>query len=309
MARLAETSLETLWFGDDDPNRSDAAAANSLAAAAARAADLRPFPAVAQRVMSLLAREDVDMKAVRSVIENDAGLAARLMRIANSPIYGCSTPAKSLEQAIFRLGMNEVQDVVAGIATLGMFRDSKGVGVRFRDHCAGVAAISRTIASLQKRRDVIDLFLCGLMHDIGKLLSMQVGEVNYRAMDRQLLREPDAMHLMERQQAGYDHASLGGHVLRLWNLPDEVAQVIAWHHQPGRAYERGGKLGTTVALIRLADAIEMRMQKSIEPDTNFIAELAGTRECAYLDITPYQIQRMWPTLVDAASEVVSAHFG
>ena len=309
MARVADSSLETLWFGDDDPNHSDTAAANSLAAAAARAADLRPFPAVAQRVMSLLSREDVDMKAVRTVIENDTGLAARLMRIANSPIYGCVVAANSLEQAIFRLGITEVQSVVAGIATLGMFRDAKGVGVRFRDHCAGVAAIARTIASLCNRRDVIDLFLCGLMHDIGKLLSMQVSEIDYRSMDRQLLRQPDAMHLVEREQSGYDHASLGAHVLKLWNLPDDVAHVVGCHHMPAAAYSHGGKLATTVALIRLADAIEMRLQHDSDADSVFIHELAATRECTYLDISRYQIKNLWPSLVEAGEAVVSAHFG
>ncbi len=303
--KLAESALEELWFGDDDPFRSRQDASESMAAAAAKANDLRPFPAVASRVMALLADPEVEMKAVRTLIETDSGLAARLMRIANSALYGGVMKAETIDQAVFRLGAREVQDVVAGIATLGMFKDVKGIGARFRDHCAGVAGVARVLANeWHNNKKLQNVFLCGLMHDIGKLLSLQVGEIAYDEMDKATLGQPDTVHEQERKLSGYDHAVLGAHVMQLWRLPLDISQVVAWHHQPGRAYAEGGDIGLKVAMLRLADAVELRIAQSAELDEAFVEAIAHRGECAYLDISPEVLAAMWPKLVAARSEML-----
>jgi HD-like signal output (HDOD) protein len=67
---------------------------------------------------------------------------------------------------------------------------------------------------------------------------------------------PDQLHLREREFLGYDHAVLGGHVLAKWGLPDPVPKVVAWHHQPARAYQQGGPVAVLVAVLRIADVID-----------------------------------------------------
>src|ERR1700744_6358274 len=81
--KLAESIREDLWFGDDDPKRTAEEASRSTAAAAALAAGLKPFPIVAQRVMTLLADPDTPVVKVRKAIEQDPALAASLLRVAN----------------------------------------------------------------------------------------------------------------------------------------------------------------------------------------------------------------------------------
>jgi len=301
--QLAESIREDLWFGDDDPERTAAEASRSLAAAAARAAGLKPFPVVAQRVMTLLADPDTPVIKVRKAIEQDPALAARLLRVANSALYAPAVACRSVEDAVMRLGSRAVSEIVVSLATLGMFNDAKhGFGAAFRNHCVGVAAVARVLGTEWRYQGVEHVFLSGLMHDIGKLLAMQVGEIRYEALDPSALAGPDLVHVHERAFAGYDHAVLGAHVLELWKLPDGIAKVVALHHQPGRAFAAGGNLGLGVALLRLADQIEFQIRKSRALDEAFLEGLLRDSAAEYTQFSREVLCAMWPKFIAANDE-------
>jgi HD-like signal output (HDOD) protein len=146
--KLAESIREDLWFGDDDPKRTVEEASRSLAAAAALVVGLKPFPIVAQRVMTLLSDPDTPVVKVKKAIEQDPALTARLLRVANSALYSPAVACRSVEDAVMRLGSRTVSEIVASLATLGMFSDAKhGFGAAFRNHCVGVAAIGRVLGT------------------------------------------------------------------------------------------------------------------------------------------------------------------
>ncbi len=105
---------------------------------------------------------------------------------------------------------------------------------------------------------------------------------------------------------GFDHAVLGGHVLDAWKLPSSVAEVVAWHHQPGRAFEHGGELGIGVALVRIANRIDYQLRVKPELDEAFIAELAQDGSVQYTGYQAQILTAMWPKLRDAAQQMLSA---
>jgi putative nucleotidyltransferase with HDIG domain len=303
--RLAESIREDLWFGDDDPERTAEQASRSLAAAAALAAGLKPFPVVAQRVMTLLANPDTPLVKVRKTIEQDPALTARLLRVANSALYAPTAPCRSVDDAVMRLGARAVTEIVVSLATLGMFADAKkGYGLSFRNHCLGVAAITRVLGTEWRHNGVDHLFLSGLMHDIGKLLAMQVGEIRYDALEPSALESPDQIHVHERAFAGYDHAVLGAHVLDRWKLPEEISKVVALHHQPGRAFAIGGGLGLGVALLRLADDIEFQIRRKRELDESYVEHLLADGAAEYSQFSRDVLRAMWPKFVAAYDEAL-----
>jgi putative nucleotidyltransferase with HDIG domain len=303
---LAEAIREQLWFGDDDPQRSTLQASQSLAAAIARAAGLKPFPIVAQKVMLLLADPDTPTVQVRRAIEQDPALAARLLRVANSALYSPAVPCRSIDDALVRLGNRTATEIVTSLATLGMFADVQGLGLSFRDHCVAVGALARVLGIEWRYRGVEGAFLAGLMHDIGKLLAMQSGDIHYEALDPAALAKADEIHVHERATTGFDHAVLGAHVLEHWKLPSEVAQIVAWHHQPGRAFAEGGAIGTGVALLRLADALEYQLRSSRELDEAFVERLAQGGAAEYAQFSFEILCAMWPKLVAARDEMQRA---
>jgi putative nucleotidyltransferase with HDIG domain len=262
MGKVSTSVLEELWFGEDDPEAADAMAAASLAAHLAEIEGLRPFPVVVQKVIAYVARPDFRVEKVRDFIEEDPAMAARLLRMANSAAFQRRMPCASIQDAIVRLGARMVTDLASAMAAMTAFGDLKGTGKMVREHCVGTAAIVRALAYRMGESITPSVaFLVGLLHDIGKLLIIQTRDEAYVSIPGIASGNADEVHLREREILGYDHAVLGGHVLAKWGLPSPVPKVVAWHHQPGRAYKEGGATAALVATLRIADAIDILVRR------------------------------------------------
>ncbi len=308
---LSDSIEEELWFGDDDPDRTTRAASSSLAAAVGRAAGLRPFPPLAAELMGLLNRGDYDPARVERLIESDPGMTARVLAVSNSAAFMARSRCESVRDALVRLGARTLADIVAGVAAVAMFEEARapdpaGLKVKVRSHCVGVAALSRSLAKLWRFRGVDQVFLAGLLHDLGKLLSLECGEIAYHEMPAETLTEPNRTHLCERRLVGYDHAILAAHVLSGWNFPESVQRVVAWHHQPGRAYKVGGDIGLMVALLRVADAIDLRLAVSPQFSADWGEQLSAEGTLSYLDFSVGDLEQSWSELVRSRHEVIAA---
>jgi putative nucleotidyltransferase with HDIG domain len=164
--------------------------------------------------------------------------------------------------------------------------------------------VARVLGTEWRFTGVEHLFLSGLLHDIGKLLAVQVGEIRYEALDPTALASPDQVHIHERAFAGYDHAVLGAHVLERWKLPDEISRVVALHHQPGRAFALGGSVGLGVALLRLADDIEFQIRGERALDEGYVEHLLRDGAAEYTQFSGAVLRAMWPKFVAARDEAM-----
>jgi HD-like signal output (HDOD) protein len=149
------------------------------------------------------------------------------------------------------------------------------------------------------------LFLTGLLHDIGKLLCMQAGIESYDGLPPAALDTPDRLHLVERDRLGYDHAVLGAHVLSNWKIPEPIAHVVAWHHQPERAYAGGGTVGMQVAMVRLADRLEYHLRHDSALNEAVIEELSNSLEARHVGFSAGDLRSSWAQMIDARDEVLA----
>lgn len=299
---LADNAFEAMWFGEDDPVSASEQAAGSLAAAVAKASGLKPFPQAAQRVLSMMSNPDFEVEAVGKVIETDPAMAASVLRVANSALFSGTRPCLDVKHAVIRLGAEEVKNILIGVAVMGMFNDSHGLGKVIKDHSVSVASVARVLALGHQRAMASKVFLAGLLHDVGKLLSMQTAEISYEsflAEDPYCFSLPDAVFLRERDHVGYDHAVLGAHVLQVWEIPDPTPTVVAMHHQLGRAFELDPKVGTMVAILRVANIIDYQMQVSLGLDDEFVARLERDEACDFAGYEARDIEASWRELVEA----------
>ena len=142
--------------------------------------------------------------------------------------------------------------------------------------------------------------------DLGKLLLLQVSGLDYQKLDPRVLTQPDEAFIHERELLGFDHAVLAGHILDSWKIPNGVAEVVAWHHQPGRAFEHGAELGLGVALVRIANRLDYRMNVHPELDEAFVAELVQDGSVSYTGYQETILRAMWPKLREAAQQMTGA---
>jgi putative nucleotidyltransferase with HDIG domain len=307
-AKVTDLLVEELWFGDEESPEVKERASKSLSAKLAELRGMKPFPVVAERVMTLVVDQRARLEDVSRILETDPALAARTLSLANSALFLVGRPCDSVNQAILRVGTKALYEMMAAVAMLEMFEDVRGIGIGFRDHCVGVAAVGRALVRSYGWAGAGHVFLAGLFHDVGKLLSMQTQELPYDALPAEYMTF-DTVHLHERRILGYDHAVLGGHVLKQWKLPEPVARAVAWHHQPGRAYAVGGDEGLLVAVVRVADRIDHAIVAGTARDEAFLDSLSRDAALGYLDLKAEDLARAWPTFVDARVSALSVFGG
>lgn len=260
----------------------------------------KPFASTAKRVLAMTEDPNVSQTLLGQTIATDPALTARIMRMANSPVYRRGPAFDSIEFAVTRMGTRAVYDVVAPMVVAQAFQIATPAAIAIQEHSVGAGAVARYL-SRERRVDSADrAFLAGLLHDIGKFICSQAGLISYDNL-------PDAYapmhrhHLHERAVLGFDHAKVGAQALALWQLPEPIPTAVAWHHQTDRAYGAGVDLAGLVTLVCAADDIEPFLA-SEELDYATARELAARLPCKRLQLTADWLRTQWPVLREAKAE-------
>ena len=272
------TEVTDLWLDGADPSESDLRVASSLVARLGTIEGVRPFSSVVDRLVESVSRPDFELVEVCKLIELDPALASRVLRMANSAAYKGQDPCASVAKAVVRIGATNIAGLAMAMSAMEMFQDLGGIARRIRAHSTGTAVVARELAlSLGCAPLAPKVFLTGLLHDIGKLLIIQSGDKAYAELVARE-RVPSSIHLSEVSMLGFDHGLLGAHVLKSWNIPAPIPQLIAWHHQP-----KGGRSGATglaeaLDLLRLADVVDWLLGQGCPANSPWVERVAASPE-------------------------------
>jgi len=185
---------------------------------------LPTLPEVALRVRDTVENEDVSAKEVASVISTDAALSARLIQVANSPMYRGSKQIEDIQTAVARLGFTTTRDIVTGLVMQQMFQATSEVtDKRLRhiwEHSTQVASISQVLCSQFTRLKKDHALLAGLVHDIGALPILVAAEDM-----PELLEDEAALDKLIEEL----HPRLGKIILESWHFLPEISAVAAEH--------------------------------------------------------------------------------
>jgi HD-like signal output (HDOD) protein len=203
------------------------------------------LPAAAVEVHRLTQTHDVKIEQILQTLEKDPLLAARVLKVASSPIYS-GQPIQSLSAAVMRLGMRHLADVVWEVAlNMRVFR-SKAYAEPMeavRRHSIACAHVARSIAKLTPV-PLEYAFLCGLLHDVGAAAALHLlGEGGSNANGKPL--DSDTLQIVLQKS----HADASQLVAKLWLLPPDVQVVLAHHH----SVIVQGYVHPTAAIIALAE--------------------------------------------------------
>jgi len=218
--------------------------------------ELASMPSVALRISEMADDENYSAADIGKVIMQDPGLTARLLRIANSPLYGFSNEIDTVSRAVTVLGTKQVRDLVVATAAVHAFDGLPNELITmenfWRDSIAcGLAA--RLLIGKQRLAQGESIFIACLLHDIGELVIFnKLPEQARQALDL-TVAEMDGLPLDQAEQKilGFDHSEVGGELIKQWRLPNSLYECVAFHHNPGAAIE----FQYEVAVIHIANAL------------------------------------------------------
>ncbi|WBF65937.1 HDOD domain-containing protein [Desulfovibrio subterraneus] len=175
---------------------------------------------------------------VAAVVSRDAGLSAFLLRLVNSAFYSFPSQIDTISRAVTVVGMKQLSNMALGVAAMDAFKEA-GTGrfdmKSFWKHSIAVGSIAQRLAERAKLPEPERYFVCGLLHDIGRaaLCTSRPGKAS-RIM-QVALEKRIPLYAAEAEVVGFDHARLGGILLRKWNFPFSVTMGVLHHHLPEKS--------------------------------------------------------------------------
>ena len=215
--------------------------------------ELPTLPAVASKVLSLTAEEDIDTEAIARTISSDVALASKILKAVNSPLYGFRYPIATIDSAISLMGSNAVRGLVLGFSLVGL-RDFGGAhGFDhdcFWEKSFKIAVLSRLIARQGCAVDPEEAFVAGLVANMGEMLAAHLACILGRQNPT-----PAAAETQDLAIAGIDHCELGAAVATLWNFPPALSLCIRYHEAPQNCEPSESVAGALTRVVHLAELL------------------------------------------------------
>ncbi|ACL71756.1 metal dependent phosphohydrolase [Thioalkalivibrio sulfidiphilus HL-EbGr7] len=217
---------------------------------------LMSLPAITMRLNEMVDDPKASATDIANLISQDPSLTLRLLKLANSPLYGFSSRVDTISRAVTVIGAGRIRELVIASTVPRAFDAVESPLLSLEDfwrHSIYCGLAARLLAEQVMPKRAETVFIAGLLHDVGRLLIFN--------------REPDEAHeafllalqqagelgpqSAERQVLGYDHADVGGELAARWKLPVSLQECIRYHHRPAEARE----FPQEVALVHMANSV------------------------------------------------------
>lgn len=198
-----------------------------------RIGHLPTLPTVVYKTIQVVDNPNSSIRQISDVLAQDQSLSTRVLRLANSSYYGIPGGVKTIERAVTSLGLETVSQLVFTTAVFSQF-DLKSDGPfdirEYWKHSLGVAIASEVIAREVGAKDRSLIFLAGLMHDIGKLAHFQLDREQWLRICTNAQTNGLTSLESERALGEVPHDDLGYELIKHWQLPALIQEVVRSHH-------------------------------------------------------------------------------
>lgn len=196
---------------------------------------------------------------IAKIITEDQGLTARILKLANSPMFGYYSRVDSISMAVTIIGTQQIRDLALASSVIRIFRGIPEDVINmasFWQHSISCGIIARSLAAYLRENNVERFFVAGILHDVGQLIMCSVvPETVWKILETS--KEIDQpYYLTEHDQLGFDHAQVGGELFRSWKIPASIFEPVFSHHSPCRA----AQFPLEASILHLSDIICQAME-------------------------------------------------
>ena len=262
--------------------------------------NLPPLPEILFGLQKIIDDPDCEVEDVYRLIKTDPVLSGRLITLANSALFGTGRDeTRDLQDAVVRLGMKQVMDLVYALELPKTFKKSKAFDqIEFWKHSMAVAFITRSLAKkvLSDLDDLESSFLAGLMHDVGILVFDNIipkEYFNFLTL-KDLSASDKPLQLLEEEEFGITHPEVGAEFMKKWwSLPPKVASAALTHH--GKRPVKGEPLALN-QVVSIANCIA-NMNEFAHPVTTAFEDSPEEGYLDALDISQEELDVVVDTTV------------
>lgn len=216
------------------------------------------LPATFQRINEAVSNPDATATSIAHLVETDQALTVRLLKIANSPMYGHAHKIETVTQAIMNLGTRQLRDLALATAVFDVFAGIPCELVNmdsFWKHSIATGLAARALVTRRGEKNTERFFVAGLLHDLGSLVLYQHQPDRSRACMQVAAKANEHLHLIEFRAFGFDHCDVGGALLESWHLPGSLSEPVLNHHR----FVLSAKFPLENAVTHIADIIASAM--------------------------------------------------
>lgn len=216
---------------------------------------LESMPVQAARAFKLSCDPKSTLDDFVKIIESDEVLSARIMKIANSVYFRRGDQAKDIARAVANIGLNEIKCLLSAAMLKSLLKgNSKMRNVIWGNSVA--TALTTKHLSMYTNIPEGEAFLCGLLHDVGKLIMLQRSTTKYEKLIQQFLNGSKSSVILEEEAFDLTHIELGKWLAEKWAFPESVRRAITFHHHKWPENQKElGKMTSHAMLVKCADTI------------------------------------------------------
>lgn len=256
-------------------------------------ARLPVFNATALRIQQEIAKDESDLQLIEKLIVSDQALTAKVLSVSNSSFYKGFQQVSTVRNAIVRLGINEVSNIVMLITHESNFRSKdpfvQGIMRKLWRHSVACAMGSNWLAKQCGLHSLAhEAFFAGLLHDVGMLFILTV--IDDLKHSNEIEIQPSDALLVETMNTLHTHH--GHSLMSHWNLPEKYSQIARDHHQ-----EEFDGNNSLLALVRLADMACCKLGIGLDKDPSLV--LIASPAAETLHISEVDLARMEIMLEDS----------
>lgn len=220
--------------------------------------DLPTLPALLGKIVSTVSDETASQQDIYRLISHDHTLAEKILRVANSALFGHSGLINDIEQAMLLLGNDRIKSIALGMTVMGLFPGHSEFNIKnLWVHSYEVAFLASVISDIVPMTCPRESFLSGLLHDIGRIIFFKMAPRDFLKIST-----TDDMLDRERELFGCTHAEAGAWFTLETNMPPEIISTLMFHHNPLKAED----YKDAVSVVALAEALSRRFSPRIEDD-------------------------------------------
>ena len=196
--------------------------------------ELPTLPVVVDKILTKAREERTSARDLAELISKDQAIANKLLKLTNSAYYGLMRKVTSISHAITILGFNEVIGLTIGMSVFSAFRQKDLHGLLDMSdlwlHSIGCASAARKVQQKSGSRAAEQIFLNGLLHDMGKVIFAVYFPREYRTVLEEAQESGDLLYHKEKEILGTDHAALSGLLMESWHFHDSIRMPCLFHH-------------------------------------------------------------------------------